>query len=753
MSPFPLDFVVVEDSGDAGRTAQGRQAIRPRERLSFCSHAYPPRRLAGVHLLSLRGAKPRRPGNENFGLLGDWGEPRVRKLHLPSACHRKTDEHRRAKLPTMARMKKKGESGAAKNFVTRNQGKLPAQLETKRLPTASTHTQVPILLAALKKLQVSLSDFRRLCILKGIHPQQPRNSKRANKGSSAPASFYYAKDIAYLAHEPILRSLRDHKAFAKRLSRAIGRSEWAAAKNLEDAKPTYTLDHIIKQRYPTFDEALGDIDDALCMIALFANLPAKMYNLPEGVVDTCIRLKREWEEYVVRIKALRKTFLSIKGVYFQATIRGKDITWLVPYPFTQHVPHDVDFRIMSTFLELYTTLLSFVLFKLWCELGEAYPPTLDEAKPTANVSQTDSMAAAESKSLSKKAVRKAIRSIEQGIFEPSTTETELSAATEEASIAEQDDLAEFATQPLKPSVDTLTVASISAAGGSEATSLFRNCTVFLDRSTPLSLLSFLLRSYGSLHTRLGWDEVLAPHSPLKEDDSRITHVIIDRPDVAESSRRNGRKYVQPQWAVDCANRGSLLPEDKYEVGKVLPPHMSPFVEEEIVDEDIADGAEAGVSKESSGEGDEDVDKRDIGEDDEGDEVAANRPALEALLAASDSPDAAQDEGLVDAAELEAEATGGETEIERVRKLWFKATGGAVGAKSSRNTMLDIGAGAGKEMDDEARKMARGLLSNKQRKLYDKLTYTNNKKAEEKARLASRRKDIHKQNQKSKKADK
>lgn len=68
-----------------------------------------------------------------------------------------------------------------------------------------------LLLAALKKLQISLSDFRRLCILKGIHPQQPRHVKRANKGSTAPASFYYAKDIQYLAHEPILRSLRDHK--------------------------------------------------------------------------------------------------------------------------------------------------------------------------------------------------------------------------------------------------------------------------------------------------------------------------------------------------------------------------------------------------------------------------------------------------------------------------------------------------------------------------------------------------------------
>nr|7NAD_n Chain n, Pescadillo homolog [Saccharomyces cerevisiae BY4741]7R72_n Chain n, Pescadillo homolog [Saccharomyces cerevisiae BY4741] len=69
------------------------------------------------------------------------------------------------------RIKKKNTRGNARNFITRSQ--------------------------AVRKLQVSLADFRRLCIFKGIYPREPRNKKKANKGSTAPTTFYYAKDIQY----------------------------------------------------------------------------------------------------------------------------------------------------------------------------------------------------------------------------------------------------------------------------------------------------------------------------------------------------------------------------------------------------------------------------------------------------------------------------------------------------------------------------------------------------------------------------
>ncbi len=45
------------------------------------------------------------------------------------------------------------------------------------------------------------------------------------------------------------------------------------------------------------------------------------------------------------------------------------MTWLVPHGLAQVLPPDVDYRVMLTFLDFYTTLLRFVMFKLYHGLG------------------------------------------------------------------------------------------------------------------------------------------------------------------------------------------------------------------------------------------------------------------------------------------------------------------------------------------------------------------------------------------------
>lgn len=53
--------------------------------------------------------------------------------------------------------------------------------------------------------------YRRLCILKGIYPHEPKHKKKVNKGSTAPRTFYLLKDIRFLLHEPIVGKFREYK--------------------------------------------------------------------------------------------------------------------------------------------------------------------------------------------------------------------------------------------------------------------------------------------------------------------------------------------------------------------------------------------------------------------------------------------------------------------------------------------------------------------------------------------------------------
>ncbi|GLI67532.1 hypothetical protein VaNZ11_011746, partial [Volvox africanus] len=247
----------------------------------------------------------------------------------------------------MGKKLKKGKAGNAAQYMTRTQ--------------------------AIRKLQLRLSEFRRLSILKGVHPREPKKKpKGANK------TYYHTKDINWLAHEPLLNTFRNIKAHEKKVRRARAKQNAELAKRLKQLKPTYRLDHLVKERYPSFIDALRDLDDALTLNHLFATLPAESkYGIPPKVVHTSRRLALEWQAYVVRSGALRRVFVSVKGYYFQAEVLGQSVTWLVPHALSQVLPTDVDYRVMLTFLEFYNTLLQFVNFKLYHVLGLRYPPLLD----------------------------------------------------------------------------------------------------------------------------------------------------------------------------------------------------------------------------------------------------------------------------------------------------------------------------------------------------------------------------------------
>ena len=83
-------------------------------------------------------------------------------------------------------------------------------------------------------------------------------------------------------------------------------------------------------------DSIRDLDDCLCHVFLFATLPASE-KIPLKTIQTSQRLASEFQNYIVQSNALVKTFVSIKGIYYQAVIRGIPVTWLVPHQFASPV--------------------------------------------------------------------------------------------------------------------------------------------------------------------------------------------------------------------------------------------------------------------------------------------------------------------------------------------------------------------------------------------------------------------------------
>ena len=81
--------------------------------------------------------------------------------------------------------------------------------------------------------------------------------------------------------------------------------------------PKYSLSHIIKERYPTFEDALRDLDDALCLISLFANLPQHhTLEITKHDTEQCGTLLKEFMLYCTITQCFKKSFFSIKGIYY-----------------------------------------------------------------------------------------------------------------------------------------------------------------------------------------------------------------------------------------------------------------------------------------------------------------------------------------------------------------------------------------------------------------------------------------------------
>jgi pescadillo protein len=146
---------------------------------------------------------------------------------------------------------------------------------------------------AIRDLQISLQDFRRLCIIKGIYPREPRKKFKGND-----KTYFHAKDLKILEHDQLLSKFRDIKSHLKKHKKLLGRREVKLAETHIANMPKYSLAPVIKDRYPTFVDALRDLDDALCLVALFAQLPQHLtLEVKKKDLENCANLYRDFMLY------------------------------------------------------------------------------------------------------------------------------------------------------------------------------------------------------------------------------------------------------------------------------------------------------------------------------------------------------------------------------------------------------------------------------------------------------------------------
>ena len=562
----------------------------------------------------------------------------------------------------MGRKEKRGQKGAAVQYLTRNQ--------------------------ALKRLQCRLQEFRRLCILKGVHPREPKRKPRG-----AHRTYYHAKDINFLLHEQLLDRFREIRSHRRKVRRAVGRKEYERADRLRAAPPGYKLDRLVRERYPAFVDAVRDLDDPLNIAHLFAVLPSSsLHRIPNAQAVAAKRLALEWQAWVVQAKALRKAFVSVKGFYYQAEVAGQSVTWLVSHERSQVLPADVDFRVLCTFLEFYQTLLRFVLFRLYSQAGLKYPPALGEGEGG------DGRAGLHSAMLEISAATAA----EAGV-EPAAAGAAGGGEEEvggDASAALQEKVRQLeaagalgAAEDAGEAGGRAAVADAANGGGTEGL-LFSGLKFLLGREVPRESLQFVIRSFGG--------EVA-----FEAEEAGITHHVADRDSPREA--REEWELVLPQWVYDSVNFAVLVPGSMYRPGAPPPPHLSPFALE-----DEAAGGDAYVPDFATA-------MRKLKEAQE-DRVAGAGPGRETLggadtAAAGGAAAAGADEEAAERARYEAELEAelqGRSGAEALEAGESAAAAEKQGRKKRRAAEGGVdGEEEGEENDDQAHLM----LSRKQRKLY------------------------------------
>jgi len=460
---------------------------------------------------------------------------------------------------------------------------------------------------AIKKLGLSPFKFRRLMIWKGLHPVLYNNKKTPKQ-----KIFYYKKDISHLHWDPILKHFKVEKIHGKRVKSSRGRGDFAELRKKVRNTPVLKLDHLVKERYPSFEEALYGLDDALNLLAVYTkmNINRENHQISQEMINEAQALYRDFLAYVVHSRSLRKVFVTIKGIFYEVVINGVNIHWVTPFQAYVAAPVSKDLSILDDFLAFYVCFMKFMNYRLYMEQGLLYPPevlhldnldvdTLSQVNVQRKAPEVLDVKDKEGKKKSKKRKNKKGEEkkgkkqkvdmaenaklgkdlkakldkkfadlLKKGIkLEPEEVVVKKEIELDDDDVFMEEEVKKNTEKGKKE--DETTLKKEKNKRYRNVTKLFEGLRFYLNRETFLHSLDFVIRSCGG---DVSWDG-----KPYSEGDVSITHQVVDK-DIDNSTMVPGREYVQPQWVYDSINSGILLPVHEYssEV-KELPPHLSPWV--------------------------------------------------------------------------------------------------------------------------------------------------------------------------------
>jgi hypothetical protein len=245
------------------------------------------------------------------------------------------------------------------------------------------------------------------------------------------------------------------------------------------------------------------------------------------------------------------------------------------------------------------------LFKLYNDLGVRYPlPTVDvggEVKGStsavlgANLQSLKNALASSSEGAISKVVSETVKDSTMVVETKSkfdkkkssellkTVGDAISGINEESDKEDDDIEGVDVAGPLKAALESMDEVEARERLGAnldddalKRTRLFAGLTFYLSREVPRGYLELVCLAYGG---KVGWE---GPNSPIAMNDPSITHHIVDRPKLPTGyeSLPKSREFIQPQWLLDCSNFMFILPISKYRMGEELPPHLSPWVDNE-----------------------------------------------------------------------------------------------------------------------------------------------------------------------------